>query len=138
MLIKPNKRWTIFSVHRIQKHIKLILYFLYLTWKVISSFIQWKVCAALHIMSALIHSGILLNSSTLVELSLSTINIFKSVVLKPHCPLPLKKAFSFFICSLLLRQKDNEAIENADMIQISSHLLTNLKDEALITGTFHV
>lgn len=75
-----------------------------------------------------------MNSSTLVDVSLSTIDIFKSVVLQAHCPLPLKKAFCFFVCSLLLRQNDDQAIQNSEILQISSDLLENLSGPALSTG----
>jgi hypothetical protein len=85
-------------------------------------------------MSSLVHSGILVNSPTLVDLSLSTIEIFKSIVVQNHCPLPLKKAFSFLVCSLLLRQTDDQAIQNSDILQVSSDLLTKLSGKALSTG----
>lgn len=85
-------------------------------------------------MSSLVHSGILVNSSTLVNLSLSTVDIFKSVVLQAHCPLALKKAFCFFVCSLLLRQTDDQTIQSSEMIQVSSELLKNLTGPALLCG----
>jgi hypothetical protein len=94
------------------------------------------VCASLHILSSLVHSGILVNCPTLVDLSLSAIEIFKSIVLQTHCPLPLKKAFSFLVCSLLLRQTDDQAIQNSDILQVSSDLLTKLSGKALSTGKF--
>jgi hypothetical protein len=62
--------------------------------------------------------------------------IFKSVVLQAHCPLPLKKAFCFLVCSLVLRQSDNEAIENSEILQIASELLKNLSGESLATGKY--
>ena len=78
-----------------------------------------------------------MSNPTLLDLSLLTIDIFQSVVLNDQCPLHLKKAYTFFLCSLLLRISDNQDIDLLMILKFSSELLKKLSGKALIAGKYY-